>query len=105
MGVAILSGVIASLDSSRDTLYFKPPKWESHTPGTVTPAVPQEDDSQPSKFLACVTREEGEVRLKGIFSQLGGLGRSVQVFAGENVKAAQQADVVLLWCVSPGRYL
>ena len=37
MGVAILSGVIASLEAKHDSALPAHAKWESHTPGTVTP--------------------------------------------------------------------
>lgn len=100
MGVAVFSGVIASLDSSDSKLdqQFPPAKWESHTPGTVTPAVGhEEDDSHPSRFIACVSREESARRLKGVFLHLGGRGPSIEIRVSENVQAAQQADVVLLW--------
>ncbi|PSR74112.1 hypothetical protein PHLCEN_2v10068 [Hermanssonia centrifuga] len=98
MGIAVLSGVIASLDSKVDPQYPPAAKWESHTPGTVTPVIPQTDESQPSRFIACVSREESAKRLRGIFFNLGGLGPSVDVLVAENVKAVQQSDVILLCC-------
>ena len=99
MGIAVLSGVIASLDSASVPAYTGP-KWESHTPGTVTPALGgSDDDDLPSRFIACVSREESAKRLRGLFFSLGGLGPSVEVFVGNNVQAVQQSDVVLLWCV------
>ena len=97
MGVAILSGVIASLQS-RDGSYCVP-KWESHTPGTVTPTAETSDPSLPSGFIATVTRPESQRRLQQTFSLLGGLGPSVQVVVGENLAATQKADVVILWYV------
>ena len=95
MGVAVLSGVMASLSSKPEV-----PKWESHTSGTVAPAVSTEDESQPSRFIACVSREESARRLKNVFFHLGGLGPSVEICVAQNVHAVQQADVVLLWRVS-----
>ncbi|GJE86931.1 pyrroline-5-carboxylate reductase [Phanerochaete sordida] len=97
MGVAVLSGVIASLDSASDPTY-PGPKWESHTPGTVTPALAVADDALPSRFLACVSREESAKRLRGLFFSLGGQGPSVEVCVANNVQAVQQSDVVLLCC-------
>jgi pyrroline-5-carboxylate reductase len=99
MGIAILSGVIDSLDTlsnSRDL-----PKWESHTPGTLTPALSSNDhpdNSIPSKFLACVGREDTALKLKKIFGDLGPLGAAVEVFTSNNVEPVRNADVVLLWC-------
>ena len=97
MGVAILSGVIASLDSKPK---LNAPKWELHTPGTLTPAIPLEDDSQPSRFIACIGRGDSIDQLKDVFLRLGGLGPTVECSCGENVTAVQKADVVLLWSVS-----
>ena len=96
MGVAVLSGVIASLESVHDPAY-RTPKWESHTPGTVTPTLISSDDSLPSRFIACVSREESAKRLRSLFFGLGGLGPGVEVCVASNVQAVQQSDVVLLW--------
>lgn len=98
MGIAVTSGVIASLGSSASgNVQHAPAKWESHTPGTITPAAPHIDESQPSRFIACVSRQESATRLRGLFFSLGGLGPSVQVRVGENVRAVQESQVVLLW--------
>lgn len=94
MGIAILSGVIDSLDAISAKVSNGAPKWESHTPGTLTP-VP--DASVPSRFLACVSREESAQKLRKIFSSLGGLGSTVEVLASKNLEAVQAADVVILW--------
>ena len=119
MGISIISGVIASLESSTShlsnsqTLDRKnPKKWESHTPGTSTPTIahpshstvsalshfpPIDDPSIPTRFLACVSRDSTAKNLGKIFSEIGPLGASVEVFTRANVEAANQADVVLLW--------
>jgi pyrroline-5-carboxylate reductase len=98
MGVAVLSGVIASLESSAaDGAPHAAAKWESHTPGTVTPAVAYFDESQPSRFIACVSQQESAARLRGLFIALGGLGPSVEVRVSDNVQAVAEAQVVLLW--------
>ena len=107
MGIAILSGVIDSLDSP-STFRDGFPKWESHTPGTLTPVQSLEDpdNSIPSRFFACVSREETARKLKKIFGDLGQLGSAVEVFASNNVEPARSADVVLLWCgISSIRWL
>lgn len=97
MGVAIISGVVASLQSRDNTHAF--PKWESHTPGTSTPTADSPDPSLPSFFIATVTRQESAKKLQHVFGLLGGLGSSVQVLVGENLVAVQRSDVVILWCV------
>lgn len=94
MGIAILSGVVESLDvGSRPTNGSN--KWESHTPGTMTPVAP--DPSVPSRFIACVSREQSAKTLQTTFGSLGTLGRSIEVRASENLKSVQQSDVVILW--------
>ncbi|KIM24005.1 hypothetical protein M408DRAFT_332059 [Serendipita vermifera MAFF 305830] len=117
MGVSIISGVIASLESSTSHLrspngnYLK--KWESHTPGTSTPTIatisqngesplsdfaPVADPSIPTRFLACVSRQSTAQTLRNTFGTLGPLGASVEVFTNANVEAASQANVILLCC-------
>ncbi|TDL27399.1 pyrroline-5-carboxylate reductase [Rickenella mellea] len=96
MGVAILSGVVASLES-RSPLSITHPKWESHTPGTSTPVGPL-DDTLPTRFIACVKREDSVKRLRAVFDAPGGLSSTVQIVAGDNLNAVKQSDVVLLCC-------
>jgi pyrroline-5-carboxylate reductase len=100
MGVAVLSGVIDSLElpSSRILNGQGLEKWESHTPGTLTP-TDAPSASIPSRFLACVSREETAVQLRKTFAALGPLGQSVEVLAGKNLEAVQEADVIILWYV------
>ncbi|TFL07069.1 pyrroline-5-carboxylate reductase [Pterulicium gracile] len=109
MGIAVLSGVVASLDSSQSqsqsqiasalpTIVKRAiPKWESHTPGTTTP-VASPDASVPSRFIATVRRAESANRLRGVFDALGSLGETVEVVSGQNLMAIEQSDVVLLCC-------
>ncbi len=99
MGIAITSGVLASLHSQSPLhgLNSGQPKWESHTPGTSTPTVAAGDDpTPPSRFIACVQREESARRLRETFRAVLG-GGAVEITVGENVSAVQQSDVVLLW--------
>ena len=101
MGVAVLSGVIASMESQNNASGFPNgrPKWESHTSGTTTPIGPP-DESWPSRFIACVSREESVRRLMQTFHSTQGLGQTVEVVAGENLASAQDADVIMLWYVN-----
>ena len=102
MGIAITSGVLASLHSQSHQsplhgLKSSQPKWESHTPGTSTPTIAEGDDpTLPSRFIACVQREESAGRLREKFRAVLG-GGAIEVTVGENVWALQQSDVVLLW--------
>ena len=98
MGIAITSGVLASLHSQNPLHGGGQLKWESHTPGTSTPTLAADDDDPtlPSRFIACVQREESATRLRETFRAVPG-GDAIQVTVGENVSAVQQSDVVLLW--------
>ena len=98
MGIAILSGVLSSLDSSSSDSI---PKWEAHTSGTVTPvAFVEEDPTLPSRFLACVSREVSARGLKSAFTEVSRLGAAVEIFVANNVQAVKQSDVILLWSAS-----
>ena len=110
MGVAILSGVVASLESlpnlsngfpsptlTKSVAQHQVPKWEHHTSGTSTP-VGAPDASLPSRFIACVSREESVQKLMRTFHGKGGLSENIEIVAGENLASVQEADVVLLWC-------
>lgn len=98
MGIAILSGVLESLDAANRSLFNGLPKWEVHTPGTLTPTGTP-DASVPTRFLACVNRESTAQKLVNVFAGVGDLAGKVEVVASKNVEAVRQADVVLLWCV------
>ncbi|KAG6881384.1 hypothetical protein C0992_001198 [Termitomyces sp. T32_za158] len=97
MGIAVLSGVVDSLDITSKFTKTNQLKWESHTPGTLTPTGPP-DATIPSRYIACVNRAETVLKLQNIFSGLGSLGSSIEVVAGQNVPSVQQANVVLLCC-------
>lgn len=99
MGVAILSGVVDSLDPTSRLANGFQQKWESHTPGTMTP-VGLPDATAPSRYIACVNRRETAAKLRATFGSLGALGSGIEVVAAQNVQSVEQADVVLLWCVS-----
>ncbi|KZO95294.1 pyrroline-5-carboxylate reductase [Calocera viscosa TUFC12733] len=100
MGVAILSGVV-------DTL-----KWPSPFPNGITHSSPSgvstpvptlatvPDESLPSRFIACVSRDDSVRKLKRTFDALGGLGQSIQFIAGHNVESVAQADIIIL-CSKP----
>lgn len=96
MGIAVLSGVVASLESAASSSTRPSTKWESHTPGTLTPD--QDASSTPSQFVACVSRAESRTKLQGVLGALGDLGETVKVVAGENLNAVKQSDVVILCC-------
>lgn len=91
MGVAVLSGVLASIAPHHNAPHKK---WELPTSGTSTPQG-EFDSTRPNRFLACVRREESAKKLLVDFSQIP-LGSEVKISAGKNVEAVRQSDVVLL---------
>lgn len=96
MGIAIISGVVSSLQSN-DNRSCSVPKWESHTPGTTTPTIDTPDPTLPSAFIATVTRIESAAKLQKTFSLLGEPRSSIRIVVGQNLAAVQMADVVILW--------
>ncbi|KAG6831178.1 hypothetical protein H0H92_012318 [Tricholoma furcatifolium] len=97
MGIAVLSGVIDSLDITSKLNQEPRSKWESHTPGTVTPTGAP-DGTVPSRYIACVNRAETVTKLQKIFGVLGAIGSSIEIVARQNVPSVEQADVILLCC-------
>jgi pyrroline-5-carboxylate reductase len=99
MGIAITAGVLASLNAQGPLrgLVSGQQKWESHTPGTSTPTNTAEGDSTlPSRFIACVQRDESARRLREKFRALVS-GDPVEITVGQNIASVQQSDVILLW--------
>lgn len=97
MGIAVLSGVIDSLHSASHLTHLRREKWESHTPGTQTPRTDADEEATtPSRFIACVRKEESASKLKALFGELGGLGPHIEVVAKQNLASVQKADVVIL---------
>lgn len=127
MGIAIISGVLASLESSTSQAPQSKSqtgpisnKWESHTPGTSTPKIrtpdtgsptsptdaktllsqllpPITDKTIPTRFLACVHRQATAQKLSQVFGAIGPLGACVEIYQNANLEAVKQADVILLW--------
>ncbi len=95
MGIAILSGTIASLEPQALFHPLHSAKWESHTPGTSTPTSAS-SKATPTHFIACVSRAQSVTNLLSTFNALGPRGETVEVVAGANVQSVQRADVVLL---------
>ena len=98
MGVAILSGVLSSLDARYSQLQL--PVAHSSS-GSSTPvqsyALGAADDALPTRFIACVHRKESVKRVVRVFTDtVGPSGAQIEVVVGDNVRAAQESDVVLL---------
>ncbi|KAG8746902.1 delta 1-pyrroline-5-carboxylate reductase [Ceratobasidium sp. 414] len=117
MGVAILSGIVASLEhrvpglagpSTPTLAATQLPSTSNGTstpnlPGTMTPNINVDelpDASIPTRFLACVNRAETAKRLRPTLRTTMGpiAAEQVEILWGENLRAVQESDVVLLCC-------
>lgn len=102
MGIAILSGVLSSLETRLAT----PHAGSSAEPpsGISTPTSSQFLDAPetvlPSRFIATVGREETARKLRKTFAAMGQLGAGVEVVSGGNAESASKADVILV-CSKP----
>ncbi|KAL2201435.1 pyrroline-5-carboxylate reductase dimerization-domain-containing protein [Corynascus similis CBS 632.67] len=91
MGIAILSGILSSLDEIQDANAAK-----TASSGTSTPLYETATTTRlPSRFIACVRRPESAKKLKNTFARYLS---AVTVAQNDNVASAQKADVVLLAC-------
>lgn len=91
LGIAILSGILASLDHATTSPSPAYPDSGTATP-TETVAPPLRT---PSKFIACVRRPESAKRVKTALSEYT---QPVVVLQNENIKGVEAADVVILGC-------
>lgn len=102
MGIAILSGVLTSLEARLQSPH--PTGQREPASGISTPTASMfldaPDETLPSRFIATVGREETGRKLKKTFAAMGRVGEQVEVRAGEgNVEAAKEADVIIIWYV------
>lgn len=105
MGVAILSGLVNSLNARQASSSNSHSHLNESASGTSTPTssfiMEASEKALPSKFVATVGRVESVKKLRKSFVELGKIGEEVEVLAGDegNVKAIEMADVILMWCV------
>jgi pyrroline-5-carboxylate reductase len=94
MGIAIMSGIMTYLDERSKGVSFVPPTLliDNSTPGTPAEELPQ---MIPSRFIACVRRKDSA---KKIQEALGSYRMAPKIYMNENLKAVQEADVVMLGC-------
>ncbi|WVR08999.1 pyrroline-5-carboxylate reductase [Kwoniella sp. DSM 27419] len=105
MGVAILSGVLSSLEARLSVPLTQGSSAGEPSSGISTPKADQflqaPEDTLPGRFIATVGREETARKLKKTFEAMGGIGDQVEVRADNaNVGAAKEADVILV-CSKP----
>ncbi|KAK3682645.1 pyrroline-5-carboxylate reductase dimerization-domain-containing protein [Podospora appendiculata] len=97
MGIAILSGILASLAEMQGPKHLLPALQALQTAPSSGTSTPQEEIPArlPSRFIACVRRPESAKKVKAALREHLS---SVQIVQNENVAAAQQAEVVVLAC-------
>lgn len=104
MGVAVLSGVLTSLNRVPPIMKLTDGgiKRRSITGFTNVHDDERErssDAASPVRFIACVNRAESIQRVRAAFQDVRA-GSKVEVVAKRNIESVQSADVVLLWYVS-----
>lgn len=106
MGIAILSGVLSSLEDRLATYPDGRNTPREPSSGISTPTaslfLDAPEETLPAKFIATVSREETARKLRKTFASVGQLGSSVDVRCGDgaNVAAAKAADVIII-CSKP----
>lgn len=106
MGVAILSGVLSSLETRLATYPDGRNTPREPASGISTPTaslfLDAPEETLPGRFIATVGREETARKLRKTMTSINPLGANVDVRAGKgaNVAAAKEADIVLI-CSKP----
>ncbi|PWW76362.1 pyrroline-5-carboxylate reductase, partial [Tuber magnatum] len=92
MGVAILSGILSSLNSLR----LPVASGTSIPTATLLPTRFHDASKTPPAFIACVKSPEPASRVCRAFE--GFTGMPVEVYTGSNVEGVRRAEVVILGC-------
>lgn len=103
MGIAIISGMVASLEERPTNGVGKPSRGGASGTSTPLPSymLYAANDSLPSKFIACVRRPDSAKKLKKLFANdFAEQGENIDVRHGDNVAAAKECDVMLVWFVT-----
>jgi pyrroline-5-carboxylate reductase len=97
MGIAILSGILTYLYGSSESGSAAPSSSEESAQGMSGLSTPAEETPVrlPSRFIACVRREEAAKRIR---TSLGAHAGRVEILKHDNVRGVQQGDVILLCC-------
>jgi pyrroline-5-carboxylate reductase len=90
LGIAILSGIFASITEASTA-----PSPAYPDSGTATPTTDSPPPRTPTKFIACVRRPESAKRIRNALSPYP---QPVTILQNENVKGVEAADVVILGC-------
>ncbi|KAI9712032.1 MAG: delta 1-pyrroline-5-carboxylate reductase [Bogoriella megaspora] len=84
MGIAILSGIIASLDALKS----------QHTDSQVASPSPELPERLPTRFIACVRSAKSVNRIRSSLPP----DAPLTILENDNLQGVKQADVVLLGC-------
>jgi pyrroline-5-carboxylate reductase len=87
MGVAIVSGILDSILHPTPQTNGRPSSSGTSTPLQIADITHR----MPSKFIACVKRDESARNLRHIFDRT-----HVEILCKENVKGAKSADLIIL---------
>ncbi|KAK4443940.1 pyrroline-5-carboxylate reductase dimerization-domain-containing protein [Podospora aff. communis PSN243] len=90
MGIAILSGILTSLQDMRSSSSLTPSPSGTSTPAEELPT------RLPSRFIACVRRPESAKKVKAALAPYP--SSSITIVQNDNVAATAKADVILLAC-------
>ena len=88
LGIAILSGILSSAANAESSHSRSSPTAEEGLPEEIPQRVP-------THFLACCTRDASAKRIR---TELQYLTKNLTVLIRENVRAAREADVIMLGC-------
>lgn len=106
MGVAVMSGVLASLEARQAAFPNGRTTPREPVSGISTPtasmALEASDESIPAAFIATVGREETARKLRKTFQTSTSLNDMIDVRsgAGSNVACAKESDIILI-CSKP----
>jgi len=91
MGIAILGGILSSLDEINST-HSRGPSYP--TSGSTTPMDDLAGCVLPSRFIACVKRPESAKKVRQALCN----NPALEVVRGENVASVDRAEIILLAC-------
>lgn len=94
MGVAILSGVIESLQKLKDSQPSESARQAPALDDSYPDAQMPLGDSTPNRFITCVSRPESARKLKKRWLDLG--REDIEVRVSDNVRGVAECDVILL---------
>ena len=104
LGIAILCGILDSISHHPNKSAAPSPAYPDS--GTATPTTNGSSASNgidklfqtPTRFIGCVRRPQSAKRIKTAVADFPAVASDVEIYQNQNVKAVEQADVVILGC-------